>query len=298
MQKILITGSNGFLGQKLISKLLLKNEYDIIATSKGNNRLKVKDGYKYIKLNVSSYAEVENVFASEKPDVVINTVAMTNVDKCEDDKELADKLNVVAVKYILDACRKNDTFFIHISTDFIFDGLDGPYRENSVPNPINFYGLTKLKAEKIIEESSVKSTILRTMLLYGINEDTNSSNIILWAKNALEKGHPISVVDDQYRTPTLIDDLADGCLLVAQQRIKGVFNISGKDFLSIYELVKKVGKFWGLDTSNMKRVNSDTLNQKAKRPLKTGFNLSKSMGILGYNPHSIEEGFEIMNKQM
>ena len=298
MEKILITGSNGLLGQKLVYQLLKNKTHTIVATARGVNRLKINDGYKYISLDITSKKDVDEIIDSEKPDVVIHTAAMTNVDQCEDEKEDADLLNVEAVKYISEACVRNDSFLVHLSTDFIFDGKDGPYKESDEANPISFYGLTKLKAEEVVLNSTVKASILRTVLVYGIVDDMSRSNIVLWAKSALEKGEPINVVDDQYRTPTLAEDLADGCILSAEQKIKGVFNISGKDFMSIDELVERVGNFWNLDISNINKVSSDTLNQTAKRPATTGFILSKSIGILGYNPHSFEEGLEIVKNQI
>ena len=298
MEKILITGSNGLLGQKLVYKLLKDQTHEIIATARGENRLKVKDGYTFISLDITNEEDVDEVISTVKPDVVIHTAAMTNVDQCEAEMDKADLLNVQAVQYIVDACIKNNAFLVHLSTDFIFDGKEGPLKETAEPNPLSFYGMTKLKAEQIILKSRVKAAILRTVLVYGIVDDMSRSNIVLWAKEAFEKGTPINVVDDQYRTPTLAEDLADGCILAAEQKITGIFNISGKDFMSIYELVERVGKFWNLDTSNMTRVSSDTLNQPAKRPAITGFVLNKAMGILGYNPHSFEEGLEIVKKQI
>lgn len=298
MEKILITGSNGLLGQKLVYKLLKDKTHEIVATARGENRLIVKEGYKFISLDITSAEEVNAVIDSEKPDVVINTAAMTNVDQCETEMEMADLLNVRSVEFIANACIRNDAFLVHLSTDFIFDGEDGPYKEDAKPNPLSFYGMTKLKAEQIILESKVKASILRTVLVFGIVDDMNRSNIVLWAKGAFEKGNHINVVDDQFRSPTLAEDLAQGCLLAAEHKVKGIFNISGKDFMSIYELVERVGKFWNLDTSNMSKVSSSTLNQPAKRPPVTGFVLNKAMGILGYNPHSFEEGLEIVKKQI
>jgi len=298
MEKILITGSNGLLGQKLVYQLIENKTHEIVATARGNNRLKVRDGYKFISLDITSEQEVNAVISSEKPDIVINTAAMTNVDQCESEKKMAEILNVKAVEYIVDACIANNAFLVHLSTDFIFDGKDGPYKENAKPNPVSFYGITKLKAEDVILKSKVKAAILRTVLVFGIVDDMSRSNIVLWAKGAFEKGTPLSVVDDQFRTPTLAEDLANGCILAAQKKVKGIFNISGKDFMSIYELVERVGKFWNLDTSNMTKVSSNTLNQVAKRPSITGFDLTKSMDVLGYNPRSFEEGLEVVKNQI
>ncbi len=296
--KILVTGSNGLLGQKLVHKLSTDPEVELIATARGDNRLKKANGYLYRSLDITSESEVAQTIAEVKPDVVINTAAMTNVDACEADKEGCDKLNVDAVQYIVDACVKHKVHLVHLSTDFIFDGEDGPYTEDAEPNPLSYYGESKLKAEKIVEGSNVKAAILRTVLVYGIAEDMSRSNIVLWAKGALEKGKEINVVDDQFRSPTLAEDLADGCILAAKQKATGVYNISGKDQMSVIELVRAVADHWNLDKSIILPISSTTLNQAAKRPPVTGFVLDKAIKQLGYKPHSFSEGLAVVEEQM
>lgn len=296
--KILVTGSNGLLGQKLVHKLSKDYEVQLIATARGENRLSNKEGYAYQSLDITSKDEVEKVIADHKPDVVINTAAMTNVDACESDKEGCDNLNVDAVQYIVDACKANQVHLVHLSTDFIFDGEDGPYDEEATPNPISYYGESKLKAEEIVLKSGLDGAILRTVLVYGIAEDMSRSNIALWAKGALEKGKRINVVDDQFRSPTLAEDLADGCILAAKQKAKGIYNISGKDQLSVLEIVQQVADFWKLDKSLINPVSSKTLSQPAKRPPKTGFILDKAIRELGYKPHSFMEGLAVLDEQM
>ena len=235
MKKILVTGSNGLLGQKLIEKLVNNTKFEIIATAKGLNRLPFQTGYKYFPLDITVEKEILDLFEREKPDIVIHTAAMTNVDLCETEKDECWKLNVKAVEYIINACQSSDSFLIHLSTDFIFDGLDGPYTEEGVANPLSFYGWSKYAAEKLVLNSSIKWAIARTVLVYGIAHDMSRSNIILWVKNSLETGKSIKVVNDQWRTPTLAEDLADGCILIAEQEAKGIYNISGKDLLTPFK---------------------------------------------------------------
>jgi dTDP-4-dehydrorhamnose reductase len=187
---------------------------------------------------------------------------------------------------------------VHVSTDFIFDGIDGPYREEDQPAPLSYYGESKLAAEQLVLESGLPAAIVRTVLVYGIAEDMSRSNIVLWAKGALEKNQPIKVVDDQFRTPTLAEDLAMGCFLAATKKAEGIFNISGKDFMSIRELVGRVAIYFNLDDSLVETVSSRTLNQKAKRPPRTGFILDKAEKELGYQPHSFEEGIAIVMSQL
>ena len=194
--------------------------------------------------------EIENVLSEFRPDVIIHGAAMTNVDECEQHKELAYNLNVVGTQNIIDAAKELGAHLVHISTDFVFDGQDGPYDENGVPNPVSYYGETKLQAEYIVQTVDTWS-IIRTALVIGIAEDLSRSNIVLWAKGALEKAQPIQVVDDQFRSPTLAEDLAQGALLAATQRAQGIFNISGPDFMSIYQLVEAVAEYFGLSMANV-----------------------------------------------
>lgn len=296
--KILITGSNGLLGQKLVHKLSKDPEVELIATARGENRLSNKEGYTYKSLDITDEKAVAETISKFKPDSLIHTAAMTNVDACEADKEGCDKLNVDAVKYIADACKANNVHLVHLSTDFIFDGEDGPYDEEAEPNPVSYYGESKLKAEEIVLKNGLDAAILRTVLVYGIAEDMSRSNIALWAKGALQKGQKINVVDDQFRSPTLAEDLADGCILAAKQKAKGIYNISGKDQLSVLEIVQQVADYWKLDKSLITPVSSKTLSQPAKRPPKTGFILDKAIRELGYNPHSFMEGLAVLDEQM
>ena len=296
--KILITGSNGLLGQKLLQKLRIDNNVELIATSVGENRVSEKNGYTYFSLDVTDEKAVSKIITEQKPSIVINTAAMTNVDLCEDEKQACDALNVDAVRYLADACEKEAAHFIQISTDFIFDGEDGPYTEEDKPNPLSYYGLSKLKSEQILYEHNCKWTILRTIIVFGVGENLSKGNIVIWAKGALEKGDPLNIIDDQFRAPTLAEDLADACILVAKKKAYGIYNASGKDIMSIYEMVERIGKYYGLDTTNLNKISTSTLNQKAKRPPRTGFILDKSNIVLGYKPHSFEECLSIVTKQL
>ncbi len=297
MKRILITGSNGLLGQKLVHKLLHNKSYFLLATSMGENRMSILKEANYSKnyqsLDITNQEEVEKVVASFKPNVVINTAAMTNVDACETDRDNCWKLNVTAVEYLIEACKKVDAHLIHLSTDFVFDGENGPYKEEDKAVPLSYYGQSKLASEKLMQNSGLKHwSIARTIIVYGVAENMSRSNIVLWAKEALEKKQPIKVVDDQFRMPTWADDLAKGCLLIAEKKADGIFHLSGKDFMSIYELVERVADYFGLEKNTMEKIKSNSLNQAAKRPPKTGFVLDKSIQVLGYNPISFEEGLK------
>ncbi len=301
MKKILITGSNGLLGQKLIYRLLEKNTFQIIATSVGANRILKQDGYVYESLDITNKKQVDTVFEKHQPDIIINTAAMTNVDACETKREECWALNVTAVKNIIDAivAYKSDCHFIHLSTDFIFDGEKGSeYTETDIPNPLSYYALSKWEAEKLLIENKIKWAIARTIIVFGIVDNMSRSNIVLWAKDALTKGQKINVVDDQFRSPTLAEDLAEGCILIAEKNATGILNIAGPATFSVLELVNKVADFWKLDKNLITPSKSNTLNQPAKRPPRTGLDISKAKKELGYSPHTFEEGLKVLDEQL
>lgn len=295
---ILVTGSNGLLGQKIVYKLLKRSDVDLIAASKGENRLLEKNGYTYINLDISKSEDVRLAVKKFQPQVIINTAAMTNVDECETKREECWGTNVTAVENFVHAIGNAAIHFVHLSTDFVFDGEAGPYKEEDQPNPLSYYALSKYESEKVLQKSSISWAIVRTIIVYGIVDNMSRSNVVLWAKGALEKGQPINVVNDQFRSPTLAEDLADACISASDKRAKGIFHVSGKDIMSILELVYRVADFWKLDKSIVKPTKSDTLNQAAKRPPRTGFILDKAYRELDYKPHSFEEGLKILDEQL
>lgn len=297
--KILITGSNGLLGQKLVKLLLDKGEDTLIATARGGNRLPYPEtDYVFDQMDITDKQQVLEVVTKHKPEVIIHTAAMTNVDRCETEREACWDQNVNAVNYLIEASAKNDCFLLHLSTDFIFDGEDGPYDEKAKANPVSYYGESKLAAEKLLENSTINYAIARTVLVYGIAHDMSRSNIILWVKKSLEEGKEIKVVDDQLRSPTLAEDLAMGCYLIAKQKAPGVFNICGKDLLNPYEMALKTADFFNLDTSTMQRADASSFTQTAKRPPRTGLLIEKARTVLGYEPHSFDEGIAIVAEQI
>ncbi len=295
-KRILITGSNGLLGQKLVKLLYNHSDFEFLATSMGENRIESIKGFNYQSLDITSRDQVEEVITEYHPHYVFNTAAMTNVDACEDAKEACWEINVNAVSNLFEACKKINAHLIHLSTDFIFDGENGPYKEEDQPNPLSYYGKSKWEAEKLLIESDYpKWAIARTIIVYGEGDNMSRSNIVLWAKSALEKGDPLTIVDDQFRSPTFADDLARGCILIAEKDATGIFHLSGKDQMSILELVKRVAKYYNLDDSFVSPIKSVSLNQVAKRPPVTGFVLDKAKKLLGYNPVSFEEGLSLLN---
>lgn len=296
--KILITGSNGLLGQKLV-KLLLDQGVDLVATARGTNRIDyLSTPFEYCELDITNQDQVNEVIGKYQPNAVIHTAAMTNVDQCEQEQAGCRKLNVDAVKYLVEACERHNVHFVHLSTDFIFDGENGPYKEDDKANPISYYGQSKLDAEEIVKAAKCKWAILRTVLVYGITPGMSRSNIILWVKENLENGKPLKIVDDQWRTPTLAEDLAMGCFLTATKGAAGVFNISGEEMLTPFDMAKQTADYFDLDFSLVTKVDASTFSQPAKRPPKTGFILDKAKEVLGYQPHTFEEGIKILDQQV
>lgn len=295
--KILVTGSNGLLGQKLTELIEKDSSIHLIATARGKSVLPIEKG-EYHSLDITEAEAVERVLSQTKPDVVINTAAMTQVDQCETERETCWKANVTSVANLIDSCRKHNIHLVHVSTDFIFDGSHGPLDENEKPAPVNYYGESKLAAETLLLESNIPHSILRTVLVYGITQDMSRSNIVLWVKRSLEQGKTIQVVNDQFRTPTLAEDLAKGCYLAAKKKATGIYNISGKDFLSPYDIAIQTADYFGLDKSLIKATDSTQFKQPARRPLITGFIIDKARKELGYEPVSFKEGIEVMAKQI
>jgi dTDP-4-dehydrorhamnose reductase len=297
--KILITGANGLLGQKLVEQLVQQGDFDVIATGRGACRLS-GSGFTYQTLDIENEQEVEATLADLRPEVIIHGAAMTHVDECEKHQEACYKANVLATKYLIAAAEKIQSHFIFVSTDFIFSGLDGqnPYTEDAVADPVNYYGQTKLDGEELLKRSSLKWAIARTVLVYGLANDLSRSNIILWVKASLEAGKQIQVVDDQVRTPTLAEDLAAGCILMAEQGATGIFNISGSELLTPYDMAIETADYFGLNKELIVRTDSTKFTQPARRPMKTGFVIEKAKNQLGYRPKTFREGISILAKQL
>ena len=286
---ILITGSNGLLGQKLVMHLSKKN-ISFIATSKGKNRNSdCKDAF-YSSMDICSVEDIKSVFDRFIPTHVIHTAAMTNVDECEDFPLECEKLNVEATQLLFEAAQKIGAHFQLLSTDFVFDGLKGNYSETDTPNPLSVYARSKVSAEKLVTTSRyLNYSIVRTIILYGTANNLSRSNIVCWAKEALSKGEPMTIIDDQFRAPTWADDLAWACIRICSLNKTGLYHIAGPETMSIYDLVVRVANFYGFLKESLTKSDSLSLNQKAKRPPKTGFDLQKAQAELSYKPKTVEE---------
>jgi dTDP-4-dehydrorhamnose reductase len=288
--KIFVTGANGLLGRHLVKKLL-ESEDEIIATGKGPSRLQSTPSkkFQYYSLDITDGAAVNKLINDSAPDIIIHAAAMTQVDECELNKIDCWNTNVTATRFVVDAAKETRSRIIFISTDFVFDGLEGPYKEEDEPNPVNYYGSSKLAAEKAVMESGLDWAIVRTVLVVGNIADGQRQNILVWVKEKLQKGEHIKVVDDQLRTPTFVEDLADGIILILKRKQTGLFHIAGKDTLTPYQIAKETASFLQLDASLIEKVDANTFTQAALRPPKTGFIIDKARLQLDYHPHSFRE---------
>lgn len=294
----LITGSNGLLGQKIIAELQNKN-VTFLGTSKGVNRNPWLNNEDYLDVDLTDDQKFHEVLANIHPKFIINTAALTNVDLCEDQRDLCDALNVEAVRMLLNFAKERQAKLVHVSTDFVFDGSDGPYVETDKPNPLSYYGKSKLLSENILHNSTYENwAIVRTIIVYGTAAELSRSNIVLWAMDALVKGDEMNIVNDQFRSPTFAEDLAIGCLLICEKNKSGIYHLSGEKTLSIYEFVLSIAKYLKVETKNVNAISSENLNQKAKRPPRTGFDISKAKRELGFSPRTLKEALTILEKQL
>ena len=294
--KILITGSNGLLGQKIVRQLSNNSKLNYLATSQGQNRNIACPSTNYSSLDITNAVEVSNTISKYSPDYIIHTAAITNVDYCELNTSECEKVNVTGTKNLFDAAKKNGTHFLFLSTDFVFDGKKGNYKETDKPNPLSVYAKSKLDGELILMNSNYSNwSIARTIIVFGEGDNLSRSNIVLWAKEALSTGKALNIIDDQFRAPTWADDLAWGCIQICVQKRKGIYHLSGPESMSIFDLVMRIGSFFKLDTSSVNRTDSSSLNQPAKRPPITGFDLSKSKKDLGYEPKTLEESLLLLS---
>jgi dTDP-4-dehydrorhamnose reductase len=290
--KILITGANGFLGYYLVEQLLNKN-YQVIATGKGPCRLSFSShsNFQYEEMDFTDPFSIHDVFEKVKPGIVVHAGAMSKPDECESDQMKAYLVNVEGTVQLLINSADIKSFFIFLSTDFVFDGERGMYSEEDNPNPVNYYGRTKLEAEEAVKEYEYDWAIVRTVLVYGKNH-SGSNNILKIVKDKLEKGEQYNIVDDQVRTPTYVEDLAKGIVSIIEKKAKGVFHLSGKDILTPYQMAIKTAQYLKLNSSVLNKVTAASFSQPARRPLKTGFIIDKARKELGYEPVSFEEGLK------
>jgi dTDP-4-dehydrorhamnose reductase len=291
MQKVLITGANGFVGYYL-SQQLLEKKYSVIATGKGECRLPFKkDNFIYQSMDFTNEADVQSTFEKYQPQIVVHCGAMSKPDECELNKENAFRTNVTGTIYLLNAAARLKSFFVFLSTDFVFSGEEGMYRENDERKPVNYYGQTKLLAEDEVIKYEYGWSVVRTVLVYG-KPFLNRQNILTNVAAALKRGEALKIFNDQVRTPTYVEDLARGISALIEKKAAGIYHISGEDILTPYEMAVAVAQHLHLDASLINKVEEKDFSQSARRPLKTGFSILKAKNDLGYRPVRFKEGMK------
>lgn len=292
--RVLVTGANGLLGQALTRRLVSADDLTVRATSR-DETLRPRVECAYSPMDITAPDAVERVFDEFEPDVVVNCAAMSDVTACNTDRNRAWATNARAVKRLARHCHDTRARLVQVSTDFVFNGKRGPYDESARPDPVNYYGRTKLAAENHVREAGRERwTIARTVLLYGTGTNLSRQNVVLWMIDQLRQGEPIHVVTDQWRTPTYVPDLAEGLCHILQQKATGIYHLSGPDRVSIHELARAVADVFGLEEDLIHPVESDYFDDAVDRPPETGFSIDKARSELGYDPHPLRDGLRAL----
>jgi dTDP-4-dehydrorhamnose reductase len=270
----------------------------ILVTSRGVNRIEVGGEFDYEMVDITSESGLNYHVDAFQPEIIINAAAMTEVDRCEKEKIEAWEVNVEGVRNLVRAANRAGARLVHMSSDFVFDGTAGPYKENDRTNPVNFYGNTKVEGERIIVSEANTWTIIRTILVYGYLSAGVRSNFVIWLNEKLRKNEPVKLVTDQYRMPTLAEDLASAILLLTLHGHQGIFHVSGEESVSIYEFGQMVCRVFELDEDLISPVRSGLFNEQSRRPARTGFNLDKIKESIDFQSCSLQKGLEIIRTQM
>lgn len=297
MKRVLITGANGLLGQKLAELFGRELAYELLLTSKHPDSLFDHEQLDYAALDITVKRAVTDLLLSFRPDWIINTAAYTEVDSCETHRELSWRVNVTGIEYLIDAAKKIGAKIVQLSSDHVFDGKNGPYDENARPNPLNYYGKTKLASENALHVSEVPNVIVRSMVLYGTGRQVKR-NFALWLMDRFREKRPVTIADDQVGNPTLVDDLAYGLVKVVERDKEGVYHISGSELISRYDFALKLARVFGEDVSLIRAVKTERLMQAAQRPLKSGFITLKAESELGLKTMNAEKGLQTLKSQL
>lgn len=288
-RRLLITGANGLLGSK-ISKL--SADFTIIPTHR-TQPLQADS----LKLDLASRKEVTDTIAKLQPEIVIHTASETNVDKCEIEKEHAWKVNVEGTRNIAQACQRIKAKLVFISTDYVFDGKRGFYNEEDYPVPLNYYGITKLEAEKEVARNCNDHVILRTSVLYGWHPW--KVNFATWVINKLKKSQEIKVVEDHINTPTLVDNLAEITLETAEKDLRGLYHASGSQRINRFEFAKQIAITFNLNSDLVGPIKMNELTSwVAKRPRDSSLDTGKIQKQLIAKPLNIMQGLQILKEEM
>jgi len=297
VKRVLITGSNGLLGQQLVDLFVRCGDYNLILASRQERSVFTEDTLPYVQLDITRRQDVRNIIEEFEPEFIINAASGTEVDRCETEREIAWRTNVGGVENILSAAKLTGSTLVQLSTDYIFDGKNGPYDEYARPNPLNYYGRTKLAGENLISSAGIPAVIVRTMILYGLGAKVKP-NFGLWLlKNFIDE-KPMRIVDDQIGNPTLVDDLAYAILQLIERNRTGIYHIAGPDLMSRYDFALAFADVFGFNRKLITPVKTTALKQAAARPLKSGFITLKAETDLGVKMSGVERGLAIFKNQV
>jgi dTDP-4-dehydrorhamnose reductase len=283
--RIFITGGSGLLGSKIAEIALGK--YEVYA---GYCRNKPELG-EPVKFDLAKDSDLE-VIQKMKPEVIIHTAALTNVDECESNKALAYELNVEGTKRLVELAKDVGAFFVYVSTDYVFPGDNGRYKEEDKPNPINYYGHTKLLGEKYCD------CIVRPCVIYGAKPASGNVNFALWIINKVRNGEEVKIVTDQFITPTLNTSLAKMLLEISERRLKGIFHMSGATRVSRHEFALRIADTFGLDKNLVIPSRMDEMAWLAKRPKDSSLDTSKASRYLKEKPLDLDMALEILEGEL
>ena len=283
----MVTGSSGLLGSKLVS--LLRRDYEVVGID-----MYVSEGQKGLAVDITQKERTLEAIVGTTPSVVVHTAAETNVDRCETERDHARRINVDGTANIADACVKVGAKLVYLSTDYVFDGDKGNYAERDEPNPISFYGLTKLEAERIVASTSSDSLIVRTSVLYGWHP--TKLNFATWVLKGLRERKALRVVKDHINSPTFSDNLAVAIRAAIERNIRGILHVAGSERISRFEFARRLAEKFGLDETLLVPVEMRDLNWVARRPRDSSLDVGKAEKELGIELFGVDRGIEEMVK--
>jgi len=259
--KILIIGGSGLIGTKLLQHYKKKKNTDVEFTFLKNN-IPIANGH---QLDITENDNTINLISKINPDVVIHTVALTNVDLCETDKALADSINVLGTQNVVEGCKNTKSKLVYISTSFVFDGKKQNYVENDTPSPVTYYGITKLKGEELVQNSNLPNLILRTDQPYCWTEQWNHTNSVIRVLDNLRSDKIHNEITDWKNTPTYVPDFVNAASQLLDSNESGIFHVVGPDFINRYDWSLLTAEIFGLNKNLIKPITSESLNLPATR---------------------------------
>ncbi|MBD3374405.1 dTDP-4-dehydrorhamnose reductase [candidate division KSB1 bacterium] len=291
--RVWVTGCNGLLGQKLLETI--PGGFHCVGIDL-QERAILADRCEYVRLDLSDRNEVKDLALGDKPDWIIHTAAFTRVDAAETERDACWQANVIGTENVAYAARKAHSRVLHVSTDYIFDGADGPYKEDDKPNPIGFYGRSKLASENALIISEVEHVVVRLMVLYGLTMD-QKPNFVIWLLDQLGENKPVNIVNDQYGNTTLADELAEAMWTCVERQARGVYHIAGPDIINRYQFAQMIADRFDLDKNLISPLSTKELAQPAPRPLKSGLVVDKARNDLGIQLSATDNALMRFKKQ-